>query len=84
MKESMIESRISNENDYGQLGNIRESHIVLHEVKENREYIAMREKELETIKKVSGQVLSITQAISADVKQQGEQISKIKFINNSI
>ena len=51
---------------------IRESKIILKDVKDNREYLELREKELAEIKKISGQVLSITNVMSAEVKKQNE------------
>lgn len=49
---------------------IRESQIILKDVRDNKEYIEKREKELEDIKKVSGQVMSMTVAMSAETQKQ--------------
>jgi hypothetical protein len=45
-------------------------------LKENKEYLRLREKELEEIKKVSGQVLSITMSMSVDVEKQRTGLGK--------
>lgn len=37
-----------------------------------------REKELNEVKKVSGQILSITQLLTTSVKQQGEHLNSIE------
>jgi hypothetical protein len=49
---------------------IRESQIILKDVRDNKDYIEKREKELEEIKKVSGQVMSMTVAMSAETQKQ--------------
>lgn len=49
---------------------IRESQIILKDVRDNKEYLEKREKELEDIKKVSGQVMSMTVAMSAETQKQ--------------
>jgi hypothetical protein len=55
---------------------IRESKIILKDVKDNKEYLENREKELEEIKKVSGQVMSMTVAMSAEAQKQGVALGK--------
>jgi hypothetical protein len=62
---------------------VRESKIILKDVQNNREYLEMREKELEEIKRVSAQVVGITNQMKIEVAKQGEVISKkivIKYI----
>lgn len=58
------------------MGSFRESKIVLKDFKENKEYLELREKELNDIKKVSGQILGMTNAMSQDVRAEGQILSK--------
>lgn len=60
--------------------NFHESKLVLKGLKENKDYLEMRERELEEIKKVSSRVVSITVSMSIDVEKQKNTLSK--FILN--
>jgi len=57
---------------------LKESKIVLMEVQENKEYLELREKELESIKKVSAEVLSITNHMKVEVAAQGQMLTGIE------
>ena len=64
--------------------NIPESKLILKKVKDNKEYLASRERELAEIKKVSGQVLSITMSMSVDVDRQKMALGNDWLLKNII
>ncbi len=51
--------------------------MVLKGLKDNKEYLKLREKELEEIKKVSGQVVTMTMSMSVDVEQHKKVLGKL-------
>lgn len=51
--------------------------MVLKGLKDNKEYLKLREKELEEIKKVSGQVVTMTMSMSVDVEKHKKALGKL-------
>ena len=50
----------------------------MREIKDNQEYVESRQKELEEIKKVSGQISNISKALTIEVKRQDECLGGIE------
>jgi t-SNARE complex subunit (syntaxin) len=57
---------------------MKESKIILKEVVGNKEALEIRQKELEHIKKISGQLKGMTEHMALTVKEQGEVFGKLE------
>lgn len=52
--------------------------MIIKDIKTNQEYLERRAKELEQIKKISAQVVGITNQMTLTVKEQGEALGGIE------